>query len=68
MNVLRSSLSRRRFLRGAGVSLALPSLESFGASPEPVRRLVAIKIPLGFYGPNFFPAASGRDYTTSDYL
>jgi hypothetical protein len=68
MNVLRSSISRRQFLRGAGVTLALPALESFGASPEPARRLVAINIPLGFYGPNFFPAASGRDYITSDYL
>ncbi len=68
MNVFRKKLDRRQFLRSAGVTLALPSLESFGAAPEPTRRLVAINIPLGFYGPNFFPAASGRDYTTSDYL
>ena len=61
-------LNRRHFLRSIGVSLALPSLESFGASASPVKRMVAINIPMGFHTPNFFPKTSGRVYETSAYL
>lgn len=67
MNRSSHTLPRRRFLRGLGVTLALPSLESFGEKAKPARRLVAINIPLGFHGPNFFPTTAGRDYETSDY-
>ncbi|QDU95478.1 DUF1552 domain-containing protein [Lignipirellula cremea] len=69
-----SSLSRRTFLRGAGVSLSLPLLDAmqprgvFAQTGTPPRRMVAINIPLGFYGPSFFPEQAGRDYATSDYL
>ena len=43
-------IDRRNFLRAAGISLGLPTLESFGASseqPSP-RRMIAINQDLGF--------------------
>lgn len=61
-------LDRRQFLRGIGVSLALPSLESFGASRSSIQRMVAINIPMGFHTPNFFPKTAGSNYETSAYL
>ncbi len=64
-------LSRRHFLRAAGVSLALPWLESsaFGASPaKPPRRMVCINTPLGVHPPYFFPKNAGKDYELSPYL
>lgn len=67
--------SRRRFLRAAGVSLALPWLEAFvpatarGApAASPPRRLICICAPLGFYPGNFFPQATGAGYELSPYL
>ena len=59
--------SRRRFLRGTGVALMLPILDSRGAIGAP-KRMVAINFPLGFHGPNFFPDKTGRDYALSSYL
>ena len=39
MNVNLSSLDRRKFLRGAGVALALPLMETFArAASKPARR------------------------------
>jgi len=64
-------LSRRTFLRSAGVALALPVLESsaFGAAPaKPIRRMVCINTPLGVHPANFFPEKSGKDYELSPYL
>lgn len=67
-------ISRRRFLRAAGVSLALPSLDAFlpsraVASAAPVkRRMVCICAPLGFYPPNFFPEKAGHDYELTTLL
>jgi hypothetical protein len=67
-------LSRRRFLRAAGVSLALPWLESlapmraFGAAAGPPRRMVCICTPLGLHPPHFFPEQAGKDYQPSPYL
>ncbi|MEM1294537.1 MAG: DUF1552 domain-containing protein [Verrucomicrobiota bacterium] len=66
------SLNRRHFLRGVGVSLALPILESRGtpsaSSSDTINRFVAINLPLGFHPPRFFPTTTGRDYQTSEYL
>jgi hypothetical protein len=67
--------SRRYFLKSAGVTLALPALESLSASilgtgvaigataaaPGPTR-MVAIGNLLGFYQPEFFPAEAGTGY------
>jgi len=77
----RTPLSRRHFLRGAGVALALPFLDSMrpvfaaaagtdsplapGARP---RRMLAICNNLGVLTQPFFPTGSGRDYVASPYL
>lgn len=64
--------SRRRFLKTAGVSLALPWLEAAlpqaRAAESPRRRLVAILYPLSFYPKNFFPEQTGAEYTAPRYL
>ncbi len=67
------TLSRRKFLRAAGVSLALPWLESLapralGAAAKPRRRMVCICTPLGLHPPFFFPQKAGKDYELSPYL
>jgi hypothetical protein len=68
-------LSRRTFLRGSGVSLALPFLDAMwgrkalaAADAVPPKRLVTICASLGIYGPDFFPAESGEAYTPTPYL
>src|SRR5437763_3958109 len=70
----RRPISRRWFLRGAGVVLALPLLESMrapfaraAAGPVP-RRLFCICNNLGVLPGPFFPKNAGRDYTPSPYL
>ena len=63
-------IDRRNFLRAAGISLGLPTLESFGASseqPSP-RRMIAINQDLGFIPKLFFPKGEGREYELSSYL
>jgi hypothetical protein len=75
------ALDRRTFLRGAGVALALPFLDSmapaFGAaakSTSPLapgatpRRMIGICNNLGLLADQFFPQGSGRDYVPSPYL
>jgi len=79
----RAPLSRRRFLVGTGIGLALPWLDSmapvFGSeshavpgasqgSPQTPRRLLAICNNLGLLPDQFFPKNPGRDYTASRYL
>ena len=66
--------NRRNFLRGTGVALGLPWLESLGgiahaATPghEP-RRLLLICLPLGIYRDCFVPRRAGADYTLPEYL
>jgi len=70
----RRPISRRRFLRGAGVALALPFLESMratfaraAAGPVP-RRVFCICNNLGVLPGPFFPKDAGSDYTPSPYL
>jgi hypothetical protein len=64
------TINRRHFLRAAGVSLALPWLESLAPAAEakPRRRMVCINTPLGLHPPFFFPEKAGRDYPLSPYL
>src|SRR3954462_911764 len=69
------SLSRRAFLRGAGVTLALPFLEAMlpvfaraGDSRQVPRRLVAIETNMGILPQFFFPEKAGRDYALTPYL
>ena len=67
---MRSRLSRRTFLRAAGVSLALPQLEAHAAVPaaKTPRRMVCINTPLGLHPAAFFPEKPGKDYPLSPYL
>lgn len=66
-------ISRRRFLRGAAVALALPALEAMraplarAAGPVP-RRMFCVCNNLGVLPGSFFPEDAGRDYTPSPYL
>ncbi len=60
-----SSLSRRNFLRGAGVSLALPGLESVHAAPAEAaaaKRFVCVAPGYGMNPGGFFPGRTGEDY------
>ena len=65
---------RRRFLKAAGVSLALPALESFAAVDSgrgrlvKARRMVCVGTYLGFYQGAFFPEQAGADYELSTLL
>ena len=62
------TLSRRTFLRGVGVAMALPLLESMtpvfarAREPESPRRMFAVCNNLGLLPDRFFPKNSGRDY------
>ncbi len=65
------NLSRRTFLRAAGVSLALPWLESIASAAPAMkipRRMVCINAPLGLHPAYFFPKKTGRDYELTSYL
>ena len=69
-----NSFTRRRFLRGAGVLLALPLLDGLtpksarAAEPARPRRMLLISNNLGVLPKPFFPQAAGRDYELSPYL
>jgi BMFP domain-containing protein YqiC len=74
------ALSRRSFLKGIGVVMALPLLDSMtpafalaGESPEKgraakPRRMLAICNNLGLLPGQFFPTQPGRGYELSPYL
>jgi hypothetical protein len=70
--IARAPLPRRSFLRGAGVTLALPLLEcmrpAFAAVAPAPRRMLIIANNLGVLPGHFFPASAGRDYELSPYL
>lgn len=66
---------RRRFLRAAGVTLALPLLDAFEprlrageTAPPPPMRMVCICTPLSVHPEYFFPSESGKDYQLTPYL
>ncbi len=67
-------LTRRSFLRAAGVSLGLPWLDALAPVKAlakiagPPRRMVCICAPLGLHPPCFFPEKAGKDYPLSPYL
>lgn len=66
-------LSRRSFLRGSGVCLALPLLEAMGgrahaARADKPRRLIGIETNMGILPQFFFPEKEGRGYVPSPYL
>ncbi|HWE02276.1 MAG TPA: DUF1552 domain-containing protein [Tepidisphaeraceae bacterium] len=67
-------LSRRTFLRAAGVAMALPFLDSMlpramaDAGTAAPRRMICICTALGLHAPYFFPTGAGRQYELSPYL
>jgi Protein of unknown function (DUF1552) len=74
----RRALSRRQFLRGAGIVLTLPLLDSMlpsfaraataAGAPAKPRRMLAICNNLGLLPEQFFPKQTGRGYALSPYL
>ncbi len=70
----RAPLSRRTFLRGTGVALALPWLDAMrpafgaGAKADVPRRMVAIETNMGILPQYFFPEKTGKDYESTPYL
>ena len=77
----RQPLSRRHFLRGTGIALSLPFLDTMmpsfakaAAEGSPLspnakpRRMFAINNNLGLLPRNFFPEGSDKDYKPSPYL
>ncbi len=67
-------VTRRHFLRAAGVTLALPMLEYFqprgyaAGRAAPIRRMVCICTPLSVHPAFFFPEKAGKDYPLTPYL
>src|SRR5262245_26474228 len=66
-------LSRRAFLRGTGVAMALPFLEAmrpaFAAGKADIpRRMVCVETNMGILPQFFFPEKSGKDYALTPYL
>ncbi len=74
----RRAISRRSFLRGAGIALSLPLLDAMqsafatadatGTPGGKPRRMLAVCNNLGLLPENFFPKETGRDYAPSPYL
>jgi Protein of unknown function (DUF1552) len=69
-----SHVPRRTFLRGLGVTLALPALEGmtpvFARAPntQAPRRMLVIVNNIGVLSKFFFPQSTGRNYELSPYL
>jgi hypothetical protein len=76
MFITRSHLSRRTFLRGAGVTLALPFLDSMvgaqtplkGSAAGPRTRLGCIYVPHGATMDKWTPSAEGRGFQFTESL
>lgn len=69
----RGPLSRRTFLRGTGVVMALPFLDAMSplraAEGQTVpRRMIGIETNMGILPQFFFPEKAGRDYELTPYL
>lgn len=63
-------LHRRTFLRGLGVSLAVPLLERDLAAKadSPPMRMVCVANPLGYVPDAFFPTETGTEFTPTELL
>jgi hypothetical protein len=71
----RGPVSRRDFLRGSGVALALPLLDSMRPAicraaddPKAAHGLVAIQTNMGILPQHFFPSQKGKLYSGTPYL
>src|SRR5258706_11639691 len=72
---LTAPVSRRAFLKGTGVALALPWLDAMwpargfaAGNAAPPMRMVCVCTSLGLHAPFLFPKEAGRDYTLTPYL
>ena len=69
-----TTLSRRIFLRAAGIAVGLPLLEATRPRAQAAtvtggrRRMVAINVGLGLHAPNIVPADAGPSYEATPYL
>src|SRR5712691_2629104 len=76
MFVLRKAISRRAMLRGLGVTVGLPLLDSMvpsfsalAATPaKPVNRFGVVYGPNGMIMPNYLPTKEGQDYEITPTL
>jgi hypothetical protein len=76
MIVTKTALPRRTFLRGAGVTLALPLLDAMvpaltavaKTAAKPIPRLGFIYVPNGMFMPNWMPKGEGANFTLSPIL
>ena len=71
--VVRAPMSRRTFLRGSGIVMALPMLDAMtplrAADTEKVpRRMIGIQTNMGILPQFFFPEKAGSDYELTPYL
>jgi hypothetical protein len=66
---MKSRLSRRKFLAGAGVAVGLPYLESLesrasaAVACESRQRFIAGFVPCGIHMPEFTPSSAGKNWT-----
>jgi hypothetical protein len=72
---MKNTLDRRRFLRGTGVCIALPLMDSllprtaFGAAgPANAQRIAVVSVPFGMVIDQFHPADTGTDYELAPTL
>lgn len=71
-SLISSSLDRRRFLRSAAATIALPALESVdavaGEAEKSPQNFVTIGTWLGWHQDAFYPKEAGQNYTISPTL
>ena len=69
---IKTSLSRRAFLKGTGATVALPFLSAmtpaFAKTAAAPKRFVAMNAGLGFHAPNLIPTEAGANYKAPVYL
>ena len=71
---MRTTLTRRNFLRAGGVAIALPMMESLSPvaqaadGKKPVKRMVCLSNNYGVYQKAFFPTKGGSDYEITPTL
>jgi Protein of unknown function (DUF1552) len=76
MIITRKHLSRRTFLRGAGVAIALPFLDAMhpafsaerSTAAAPLRRFLIVEYPHGVVDATWNPIGEGADYQMSESL
>lgn len=74
MIITKKALHRRTFLRGVGVTIALPMLDAMvpalrgATASKPVQRLAFFYTPNGIVLDNFHPATTGTDFAITPIL